>query len=405
MSLEPPTDRVRELIRRGAELVLHPPPEWLDELDAATLTGPHRQQVADDPVLAAAIRRTNRSNLRHWAAANIRAPGERVPANLGEVPLAVARDLVRRGLDDAMLGAYRSGQSVALRYWIQVAFTLTTDLAELRALLDVSSRSIATFVEDTVAAVAGQMERERAHLTSGTHAERREAVTLLLDGAPISRQRAQQRLGYHLDGDHCAAVLWSEVTDVDLAALDRAADLLGTSAGDPRPLTVVASAATRWVWVHGEPDLARLRAAAAEIPAVRLALGRRRADLDGFRRSHHEALTAQRMLARLTSPRQIATYADVELVALLTTDRERADQFVTNVLGDLETALPELREAVRAFIAAGCNATAAAAHLYTHRNTLLRRLARAERLLPTPLAANLIPIGAALDVQHWRGGT
>ncbi|CUU54067.1 DNA-binding transcriptional regulator, PucR family [Parafrankia irregularis] len=405
MSWDLPPSRIRELLRRGAELVLHPKPEWLDELDAATLAGPARQQVAEDPVLAAAIRRSNRSNLRYWAAANIRAPGERVPADLGDVPLAVARDLVRRGLDDAMLGAYRSGQSVALRYWIEIVFTLTSDPEELQVLLDVSCRSIATYIEDTVDAIAAQMDRERADLTHGTHAERREAVTLLLDGAPLSPQRAQQRLGYRLEGAHWAAVIWSDDPDIDLADLDRAADLLAVAAGDPRPLTVLASAATRWVWVHGEPDLARLHATAAEIPAARIAIGRRRVDLDGFRRSHHDALTVQRMLARLGAPRQIATYADVELVALLTADRERADQFVAGALGDLATAPPELREAVRTFVAAGCNATAAAARLYTHRNTLLRRLARAERLLPVPLADNLIPVAAALEIQHWHTGT
>ncbi|MCK9877896.1 helix-turn-helix domain-containing protein [Frankia sp. Ag45/Mut15] len=76
---------------------------------------------------------------------------------------------------------------------------------------------------------------------------------------------------------------------------------------------------------------------------------------------------------------------------------------MSGALGDLETAAPELREAVRAFLTTGCNATAAAARLYLHRNTLLRRLARAERLLPTPLSDNLLPVGVALEIHRWRG--
>ncbi|WP_368861293.1 PucR family transcriptional regulator [Frankia sp. AgB32] len=403
MSWATPSEQVRELMRRGAELVLHLPPAWLDELDAATLSGPHGQQIAADPVLAAAIRRANRSNLLHWAAANIRAPGQRVPANLAEVPLGIARDLVRRGLGDTMLDAYRSGQSVALRHWIEIVFSLTSDPQELQAVLDVSCQSIAAFVEDTIAAVAAQIARERAALTQGTHAERREAVTLLLDGAPLSPRRAEQRLGYRLTGAHTAAVVWNDDPDTDLGALDRAADLLATAAGDPQPLTVLASAATRWVWVHGTPDLVQLRAAATDLPAVRIAIGPCRPDLDGFRRSHLDALTVQRILARLASPQQIATHSDIELVALCTTDGERAARFVSGALGDLETAAPELRDAVRAFLATGCNATAAAARLYLHRNTLLRRLARAERLLPTPLSDNLLPVGVALEIHQWRG--
>jgi len=334
VSWDPPSPRVRELIRQGAEVALHPPDDWLAELDEATLSGPNRRQVADDPVLAAATRRTNRSNLRHWAAANLRAPGERVPANLGDEPLAVARDLVRRGLNESSLDSYRSGQAVALRLWMQICFSLTSDPQELRELLDVSCRSISAFIDDTIAAIAAQIARERDALTHGAHAERRETVSLLLDGAPIPRARAQQRLGYRLAGQHAAAIVWSDDPDADHnaldhgtvehSALDRTADLIASSAGDRQPLTVFVGAATRWMWVHGQPDVTGLRAAIAAVPAARVALGGTAAGLDGFRRSHLDARTVQRMLARLASPQQFATHEEVELVTLLTADPEGA---------------------------------------------------------------------------------
>jgi hypothetical protein len=47
----------------------------------------------------------------------------------------------------------------------------------------------------------------------------------------------------------------------------------------------------------------------------------------------------------------------------------------------------------------GCNGT----RLYTHRNTLLRQLSRADQLLPRPLEQNSVNIAVALDVLHWRG--
>lgn len=384
-------------------MALDPPAQWLDELDRATLSGAHRAQIADDPVLAAGTRRATRSNLLFWASANVQRPGERVPANVGDVPLAVARDLVRRGLDESALDSYRAGQGVALRLWIQICFGLTDDTGELRELLDVSCRSISSFVDDTIAAVTDLIAREREELTHGTHAERRETVSLLLYGAPIPRARAEQKLGYRLGGRHTAAVVWSDEPRADLAALDRAADLIAAEVGDARPLTVLASAASRWVWVHGRPDPARLREAAGAEPLARIALGSTGAGVDGFRRSHLDALAVQRMLARLASPQQLATHDEVELVALLTADLEAADQFVRRVLGSLAEAPQELTGTVRVFIAAQCNASRAAQQLYIHRNTLLRRLAHADRLLPRPLAEDVVAVGAALEVLRWRG--
>ena len=43
-----------------------------------------------------------------------------------------------------------------------------------------------------------------------------------------------------------------------------------------------------------------------------------------------------------------------------------------------------------------------AERLYTHRNTVIRRLARADELLPRPLADNLVDIAAALELLRWR---
>jgi DNA-binding PucR family transcriptional regulator len=113
----------------------------------------------------------NRANLLHWAAANIRDPGAPVPANLGPEPLGIARDLVRRGLDDAALQTYRIGQNVAWRFWMEIAFGLTSDPQELHELLDVSSHSITSFIDATIAGSSAQIQLEREELTRGTHAE------------------------------------------------------------------------------------------------------------------------------------------------------------------------------------------------------------------------------------------
>ena len=49
------------------------------------------------------------------------------------------------------------------------------------------------------------------------------------------------------------------------------------------------------------------------------------------------------------------------------------------------------------------NTSRTAERLYTHRNTVLRRLARADELLPCPLAENVVSVAAALEVLRWRG--
>ena len=161
MQGERPTNQVRELFRHGAQIVLNAQSEWLEAMHDAELSAPNMQELAVDPVLNAALRRTTRANLLHWAAANVRDPGAPVPANVGPETLGIARDLVRRGLNESALQAYRVGQNVAWQRWMSIAFTLASDPDELRELLDVSARSLFTFVDETLAGVAEQM-RDRA---------------------------------------------------------------------------------------------------------------------------------------------------------------------------------------------------------------------------------------------------
>jgi len=92
------------------------------------------------------------------------------------------------------------------------------------------------------------------------------------------------------------------------------------------------------------------------------------------------------------------------LVSLVTQDATRADQFIKRTLGKFESAGPELHTAVRTFVNEQCNASRAASRLYTHRNTLLRQLTRADELLPRPLAEDSVNVAVALDVVRWRGG-
>lgn len=406
MRWDRPSRTVCELIRKGAEIALNASPEWLDGLHKATLASEYMRTIAGDPVLSEAVRRCNRSNQLHWLAANISHPGEPVSANVGAESLAVVRALVHYGMDaSVVVDLYRIGQNVAWRAWMQIAFALTSDSDELRQLLDFSAHSIASFIDTTITGIYHQVEVERDQLTRGTHAERRELVAMILDGSPITQRQAENRLGYQLGESHTAAVIWgADDSNRSMSDVDRAAEALIGAASGRRALSVLASAATRWVWLPGAdcPDLAGVTAAVSQLSRVRIAVGSTAVGTEGFRRSHLDAIATQRMMARLGSEQRVVRFADVELVALITADPERADLFIKHTLGDFESADTELQRAVLTFVQAQCNASRAAARLFTHRNTLLRKLARANELLPQPLEQASLNIAMALEMLRWR---
>lgn len=404
MSWPDPSPRTRELIRQAAEAAVQSQEQWVEAVHEATLSAPSTAAIAADPALAEALRRANFDNLFAWASANVRAPGEPVPANTSTVQLDVARDLVRRGLDAVGLDAYRTGQNVAWESWMRICFGLTRDSDELEELLQVSAASISAFVDETIEAVTERMAAERDELTRGSQAERRDMVALVLEGAPVSMTRAESVLAHPLDGDQTAAVVWTTDPESDLGRLERAAEAVMRACGARRRLTVLAAAGTLWVWVPvlTEPDRGQLVAALRRTPEVRVALGGPAPGVEGFRRSHHDAVEVRRLVARLGTADQLVAFADVQLATLVTRDEARAVEYVAQVLGELADAPDELHETVRVYLAELGNASAAAARLFTHRNTVLRRLARVDELLPRPLAEDPLRVWVALEVLRWQ---
>lgn len=404
--------RVRELIRQAAETALDPPLERMQDIHDAMLNGIGHRMIAEEPALYAALQRVNDANVRQWLTANVNAPGERVAPYVGAEAFEVGRDLVRRGLDSGALDSYRTSQAAAWRWWMATCFDVTDNPAELRELLDLTSLSITTYIDDTIEAVALQVDAERDELTRGTHAERMAAVTLLLEGAPIPRARAESQLGYPLTDHHTAAVIWTEVPldshppapGEPSSQLDRAADAFMRASGVTRRLVIVPSASSLWVWlptaqVAADRDIAD---ALADAPSVRIAIGRPGSDLEGFRRSHLDAATTQRVVSRLAATSKVARFQDIQLAALLTTDLHKTEEFLNDVLGPLATADPEIRHTVSVFVREQFNTTRTAERLFAHRNTIIRRLAKADELLPRPLADNIVPVAAALEIIHLQ---
>jgi len=392
-----------ELARRIARVFLDEPADLMAEVHAA-VSAAADEPLRSEPVLAAEVAASTRANVLHWAASVWRDPGGRVPANLTPEVLGIAREAFRRGIEQTVYTTYHAGQNVVWAYWMRTAFALSSDPAVLRQALAAGSRSVAGFVDDMVAALSEQLRRERAELARSSHARRFEVVSLILESAPITAGRAGTQLGYDLRRRHTAAILWTDPRRPDQAALAQAAEALGGVTRARQVLTVIASSSSVWAWLAAaaDTDAGALTTATVAYPAVRIAVGPIGAGVDGFRRSHFDAVATQRLMSRRPDLRA-ARFADVQLVTLAVQDEQRAREFVARTLGTLADADRELRDTLCVYIAEQFSAARTARALYTHRNTVLNRLRRAERLLPLPLAGNGVEVGAALEIAQWLG--
>lgn len=400
-----PAPRICELLRQGAEqaLILIAQPDVLDEMEQAGMLGHSHLPAQSDPVLMASARRATRSSLIHWLNATIEHPEQPVSPHVSADMMHNAREMFRLGIPELMLNATRAAQNVAWQRWMSIAFQLTTDAKELQQLLDVSSRSIANFVDGNVELMQAQLRDEKELGIRDLLVERRELVTRILGGTNVNLRDASRRLDYPLEGRHHGAIIWSEEISTELAVLEAASDAFVRASGQSRSLSIIVTGAVLWAWAPADHplDTYAIQSAIRNLPDVRMTFGSGGAGIDGFRRAHVDALTAQRVLGRLRSTARAVSFDRMRLAAIMSRDPEATQRYVTFVLGDLGQAAPVLQQTLLTFLQCGCNATEAAEQMHTHRNTLLRRLARAEELLPRPLADNRIQVAAALEYLYW----
>lgn len=381
----------------------------LDEMNAAIFqTSP---VLAADATLEAETIASSRANMLRWLGAMASHPGEPVSQDVPPEAIDLARSLVRRGVElDALLHAYRRGQNVAWRRWMETAAATVPAGPELIELLDLSSELMFSFVDQVIGGVLAQVQREREELLGGALAQRTATVRLILDGAPVDRERASGQLGYDLARRHTAVVLWTEPPGLVQGALERAASALARAVGGGRALTLPAGTSALWAWIGtgSDPDLPALRAALASAePNVRAVTGPTRSGMTGFRRSHAAALAAQRLVTGGQGER-LTTHREVEVVALAGQDEEQVSEFVSSVLGPLaapgDATAARLRETVRVWLEEGEHAPRTAARLNTHRNTVLHRVTRAEELLGHPIGDRRLAVALALELAARMGG-
>ena len=392
-----------EHMRAVASTLLHDVDRHAAEMITA-LEGVAAHAVVADPGLRAALQESATANVVHWLSQVVVDPTIPISPARNRAAMNLARDLVRRGHDSGVLDGFRTGQNISWRIWMGECCRLGLPPDELGELLDRSATSMFAYVDTSIATIEALIRAEMHQLTHGTAGERLAIVRMVLDGEPWSVDEASERLAHDLRAHQTAVLLWRDPLVGDAETLKRVADGVARSAGLASPLTVAPTVSSLWAWYATDSAVAvHLFEEAVDQEGVHVAIGSTARGIDGFRTSHGHALDAQRVVMDASGGPKVAAFADVQVVALVAGRGAQAFEFVARTLGSLARADPVLRETLRTYLRCDSNASATARKLFTHRNTVLKRLARAETLLPGGLEGRSLEVGVALEVLHWQG--
>ena len=392
----PPSPAAADMIRSLCERLLNDADTFADAISEPAVHALDAPALLADASLLAEDRALNRSDLVQWLTSNIQQPGRRVDPYVGPRTAAYIGDLVSRGIAPDFAAGWRAALAVGWRGWLRECVLHCPDPEVLVEVLDKSAHSLVQYALDSVSVLR---EASLAASMGNAGAEAVAMIQLIAGGAPVTQDFVEERLSYRMARQHVALVLWTDDPHRG-SFLDRAVATIRSSVPGRSLLVARASASSRWIWLSGPevPDLHHLEKVLVKEPTVRSTAGRSGHGLEGFRSSHQDALAAQAMLTRLGSERQFTVYADVELVDSLTKDRSGAQRFVTRTLGPLATADASLQQALLTYVQCGFNTTRTASRLYLHRNTVERRVSRANELSAVKVEDNPAHVGAALLV-------
>jgi GGDEF-like domain/PucR C-terminal helix-turn-helix domain len=391
----PPVE-VADAIRSLCQRLLNRADELTGALTPTVLEAQKAQALAADAALALEDRHGSRADLVQWLTSNIQHPGRRVEPYFDSRTTAYIRDLASRGITPDYAGAWRAALSVCWRLWLKTSVEHISDPRVLVEVLDVTAHSLVQYAIDWMSALH---EAGLAAAAGNVDADMVAMIQLIASGDATSQDLAEGRLNYRLARWHQAIVVWTNDPQEAQALEDAVAAFRAAPAGR-NALVARASTSSRWIWLSGSsaPDLPHVEKVFAGFGDVQAAIGRPGYGLQGFRSSHQDALAAQAMIMRLGSDRRLTAYADVELIDALTRDYASAQRFVARTLGPLAEADQSLREALLTYVQCGFNTTRAAATIYAHRNTVERRVSRANELSTVKVEDNPAHVAAALLV-------
>jgi DNA-binding PucR family transcriptional regulator len=333
--------------------------------------------------------------------------------------LEYARRLAQRDVDAAALvRAYRIGQARFIRLFMeelrdQTGGTEIDGPTAMRAVEQVSE-----YIDQIVGQLLPVYELERTGWLQNRSAVLAGRVRMLLDGERVDVERLQAAIGYPIRRNHLGLVLWLDADHGEtdgLRVMGEVVDASARAAGSTeRPLFVPCDETTAWAWLPLERGrssrAAELAAVVAKAPEpVSMAVGEAGAGLDGFRRTHRQALSAQTVaVAAGEGGARLTPFADVAPIALMCADLDSLRAWVGETLGPLAIVSDRsdgLRETARVFLKSGGSYTATADQLFLHRNTVQYRIRQAEELRGRPFSDDRLAVELALLAWHWLGAT
>ena len=306
-----------------------------------------------------------------------------------------ARRLAQHGVPvNALVRAYRLGQ----RQMNEIVF------AEVRAIdipesvrytvVEAITRTLFEYIDWISQQVVAVYEDERERWLENQNSLRGLRVReVLAANKAVDADALSTSIRYPLRWHHLAVIMWcpDEGTGGDaLASLQRFVRELAQAAGaEANPLFVAADGLCGYGWLPFRAEPSDTVAAVCAHAQMRgdgpsLAIGTMAPGVEGFRRSHREALGARAVaMASGRHERMVISASDpgLSIAALLGGDIAYAREWVDGVLGDLaaDTENDErLRETLRVFLGCGSSYKTAAEELAMHFNTVKYRVGRAE---------------------------
>lgn len=396
-----------------------PADRWLRNYLTTTLTqdalnlflsGLEESFTADVPELAAdaELQRDLRAAVRSQLGAFLGAAGPSADGP-AEAPVsleahALARTVAQRGLELRVLtqlyhAGHRAMLSFATDFLQQEELDPQFKLEVLTTMWSQTSELLNAMLDELAVTYADERER----LLQGAFASRVTTVREILDGGGGVAQ-SSGLLGYPLRLTHTAVVAWVDDSTVFAGSLDR---VMTRVAGGRRTLSVPSGAHGVWSWVAHDGADPWVIDRSLVPDGVRLAVGDPGLGIEGFRTSHRSALAAQR-IAEIGRHREVVTsYADVELVSMLSADPDAMGLLVTRELAGLlgaDVASERLRDTLRAVMGCNGNLEAAARRLGIHKNTVRYRMQRAEEILGGDIPARRLKLELALECFDTFGG-
>jgi len=335
-----------------------------------------------------------------------RAPTEAVAP---EAALAYVREYVQRGLELNLLHrAYRVAQAALSRLVLDRVRATTENPDRLVETFGVFNDFLFAWVEEIERQLLDVYLREREQWVRSAAAIRAAEVRALLDGARADVPGISRRLGYELEREHVAFVVWTDEEPAGdghaaLRDMERLAAGVSDALGAHALLTVpLGRHLGCWVGLQDEPDCERLAGVPCP-PQLRYALGTRAAGVEGFCLSHREAMLARSVARRARGRGAATTFSAVALDVLATHDADEALRFVERELGPLaadDDAARRMSATLRVFLDEGSSYVRAARRLGVHENTVAYRVHRAEELLGHPTTERQLELRVALRLAR-----